>query len=163
LLLLTRLAVRGSTKVQLAQKVAVKPNDRGLARYAGKFAVLPDGLPFSLRLLLEDGQGKGQRDPGGPREWSFGDLPDAIQLQALRAALAAEAQTREAVKDEEFADLLDAALKRLDIHLDRRTGLTRKHVVNLRAKLEYQDLARLFPNRMERQEQWYDPQAENAS
>jgi hypothetical protein len=162
LLLLTRLAVRGSTDVEV-KDYSFNPNDRVLGRYAGKFAALPDGLPFSLRLLLVDGQGRREL-PEERADWSFGDLPEALQLWALRRALELEAQGDKprALTDEKFAGLLDQALKENGINLDRRSGLTSNHVLNLRNKLKYNGLDHLSLNRKERQ-QLYDRQPEAES
>jgi hypothetical protein len=148
LLLLTRLAIRGLAKVSIQGEASFSPNNRGLGRYAGKFATLPDGLPFSLRLLLVDGQGKKKNASGEP---SFNDLPDALQLRALRAALAREKQEGQAKSDSQFAGLLADVLRGMGIDLDQRTGLTAAHLRNLRDRFNYHNLEGLFPNRYDRQ------------
>jgi hypothetical protein len=147
---LTRLAIRGSDVVEVPRQLHFAPNDRGLERYSGKFAVLPDGMPFSLRLLLEDGQGKSKADPTAAVA-GFNRLPYAIQLQALRAALADEARTGKAESDKKFAARLLGALTKMGIRLDLRETLLVKHVTDLRRKLEYHGLGHLFLNRLQRQ------------
>jgi hypothetical protein len=146
LLLMTRLAVRGQARLDETGTDRSRHNDVGLERYAGKFAALPDGLPFSLRLLLEDGQGK--RKAAGP---SFNQIPYALQLRALRQALARERQEGAYRTDAEFAGLLAEVLGSMGIALDARTGeVGREHIVGLRQKLEYHGVGGLFPNRSER-------------
>jgi hypothetical protein len=60
LTLLLRLAVKANEKVPLGEDTgaAFTPHDIGLERFAGKFAALPDGTPFSIRLLLLDQRGR---------------------------------------------------------------------------------------------------------
>jgi hypothetical protein len=48
--LIARLAVKGSDKVG-----GYTPNNVGLERFEGLYAVLPDGTPFRVKLLLEGG------------------------------------------------------------------------------------------------------------
>jgi hypothetical protein len=161
LLLLTRLAIRGGALVDVPGRAHFRPNDRGLERYAGKFASLPDGTAFSLRLLLQDGQGK-RKAAAAPDGRTFNSLPDALQLLALHRALAAEARTGRAGTDEEFADRLFEALKPLGVELDRRTTLRASHVIGLRERLSYNGLPGALANRKERQRH-YDARREGGS
>src|SRR5262249_4649961 len=147
---LTRLAVRGNTRISIPAKRSFRPNDRVLGRYAGKFAALPDGLPFSIRLLLEDGQGR-RKAEGAFASRTFNQLPAALQLQALPLALQREAEARPAKDDDGLADLLVAALKGLGLEVDNPAY---RHVIGLREKLKYHGLGHLFPNAATRQERY---------
>jgi hypothetical protein len=120
--LLTRLAANGGTPFAAGR--ADNPNDRGLEQFRGKFAALPDGLPFSLRLLIRDDRGnkkgkKGASEPEcPPGVVRFSGLPWFIRLQTLcgalrdeeREILAAEDFDSKMLTDERFAKrLYDAA------------------------------------------------------
>src|SRR5262249_59020735 len=107
LLLLSRLAVAADTRIESA-KVPFIPHDRGLERFQSKIAALPDGLPFSLRLLLLDRRGKRQ-----PRRDPFLDLPDVLLLLAGRRALALERHGGRVHSDYEFCPVLRKALREL--------------------------------------------------
>jgi hypothetical protein len=155
LLLLSRLAVSGSAEVVVEGylredasdrpggpgRYKFTPNDRGLERYANKFAALPDGTPFGIRLLLLDGRGRPDPHP-------FKQLPAAVKLEALRRALEAEARGGRAGEDEAFRDRLQEALRSLGLVLDKPTY---RHVLNLRVTLQRNGLGHLFPNAQERQ------------
>jgi hypothetical protein len=153
LLLLTRLSIQGGDVVDVPGRARFLPRDRGLGRYAGKFALLPDGTPFSLRLLLEDGQGRNRTDRNAG-ERAFHSLPDAIQLQALRTALDEEARTGRADTDADLANRLRVALEGLGIVLDVRTTLLPRYVAGLRERLVYHGLPEVFPNRMQRRKSY---------
>jgi hypothetical protein len=149
LVLLARLAVKGGEKIEAgtsqAARLQFRPNDRGLERYASKFAALPDGMPFSLRLLLLDLRGRKGED-------SFFDrLPLAIKLLALRRALEAERRERRAVTDYEFGEKIQRALE--DLLEDRRIERPTEDQVRrrLRDNLKRSGLGNVFPKREERQ------------
>jgi hypothetical protein len=150
LLLLSWLAIRGNTKLTVPGAGKYAPNDRGLSGYASKFAALPDGAPFSLRWLIEDGRGKA-RVVERSTKLIFLDLPLPLQLQALRLALDAEAQSGEARTDDEFREPLREAAKRLlaGSGFEIRTPTT-AHVTELREKLKRNGLGHHFPKSQQR-------------
>jgi hypothetical protein len=144
--LLLRLAADAGDKVSLSQDsgAAFTPHDVGLERFAGKFAALPDGTPFSLRLLLMDKRGRERGDH------FFDRLPEAVRLLALRKALAWERKKWSAVSDNEFRDEIQKALEELlgvpvpkptEDHVRRR----------LRDNFVRRGLAHVFPNQRARQ------------
>jgi hypothetical protein len=137
LLLLSRLAVAADMPIESA-KVPFIPHDRGLERYQSKIAALPDGLPFSLRLLLLDRRGKRNR-----RRDPFLDLPDALLLLAVRRALALERQAARVHSDYEFGPLLRKALAELGVAL--ASAPSEEQVRTLRERRAWQRLG-LFPN-----------------
>jgi hypothetical protein len=154
---LTRLAVRGDEEIEVPGKWIFTPNDRVAGRYAGKFAMLPDGLPFSIRLLLEDGRGTKRKDSAQSAR-TFPQLPDAVQLQVLRYALELERSRGEALPNFSrraaavtFRDLLYEALKKLKLAVDKPTE---QHVKNLKERLDMNGLGTLFPNVQTRQESY---------
>ena len=157
LLLLTRLTIRGNERVAVPDRAHFRPNDRGLERYAGKFALLPDGTAFSLRLLLEDGQGKKKAGPE-TEDRPFNSLPDAIQLRACawpsprRRGRARRGPTRSSPTG------CSRPWRGLG---SNSTGAPRcaSHVIGLRERLSYNGLADVFTNRKERQKR-YDARAD---
>jgi hypothetical protein len=149
LILLARLAVRGSEAITAPGGPAFKPNDRVLGRFARKFALLPDGLPFSLRLLLQDGRGK--RPEATSTFPSFNRLPDAVQLQVLERAKQLEQAAGAAVEDDKFRDYLFQALQELRLPVEKPHY---QHVTGLREKLRHHGLEHLFPNAKTRQESY---------
>jgi hypothetical protein len=150
LLLLGRLAVGSNTHLMLADgtggHVSFTPHDRGLGRYAGKFAALPDGMPFSLGLLVRDGRGR-RKENSHP----FDRLPEAIKFLGIRQALAAEAVQRTACDDNTFRSQLRDALASLGLVVDKPTE---DHVVRFRETLKRHDLGHLFPNARARQKEY---------
>lgn len=142
------------------------PNDRGIEQFRGKFAALPDGMPFSLRLLIQDGRGKKKgtaEDDGGPVR--FSGLPWFVRLQALARALRdEEREVRRAgavdpavLTDEEFTRRLHDAVTVLlggDLPVRRPavSDLTelRRTLKQLGEKLQSDGLAGLFPNSKDR-------------
>lgn len=146
LTLLLRLAITGGDKVRLGEqeKATYRPKDIGLEGFANKFVALPDGTPFSLRLLLLDKRGR-QRG-----EDVFDRLPDAIKLLALRRALRSEEQTRVAVSDLEFCGTIQQAIEELlgmEIPRPAEEPVRRQ----LRDNFKRKRLGNLFPNRDDRQ------------
>jgi hypothetical protein len=153
LTLLLRVAVKGSTKVHLGEgtETAFTPHDIGLERFASKFAALPDGTPFSLRLLLLDERG---RERGNH---FFDQLPDTIKLLALRRALRGERQKGVAVSDLQFRGTIQQALEELlGMEVDRPTEDQVRR--RLRDNFKRKGLGHLFPNQAARQ-QAYDRMA----
>ena len=153
LLLLTRLAIEGHTKVVIENleredgspcpRYQFTPNDRVLERYVGKFAALPDGTPFSLRLLLLDKRGKKKDDAAA---WSI--LPWAIKLEALGRILAEEAAEGQACDDDAFRGKMQSKLKEMKVDVPKPTW---DDVKNLRELLKRNGLGHVFPNARERQ------------
>jgi hypothetical protein len=137
LLLLSQLAVAADMLIESAQ-VPFIPHDRGLERYQSKIAALPDGLPFSLRLLLLDRRGKRER-----RRDPFLDLPDALLLLAVRRALVLERQAGCVHSDYQLGPLLRKALVELGVSL--AAAPTEEQVRTLRERRAWQRL-QLLPN-----------------
>jgi hypothetical protein len=158
LLLLSRLAIAGQESIPLDEHASFSPNNRGLERYAGKLALLPDGVPFSIRLLLE-GSKRGRRSANEDlANHPFGRLPESIKLLALRRALQREREQGRAHSDEEFRGLLGEALKEMGIPVPRPYW---KHVEMLRSSLKRKGLADVFPNAVQRQACYDLPRKEN--
>ncbi len=148
LALLLRLAVKGGDKVVAEDgksRLQYTPNDRGLERYAGKFVALPDGTPFSLRLLLLDLRGRKAEDN------FFDQLPLVIKLLALRRALDSEERERRAATDYEFGARMQHALEGLlgDPNVPRPTEDQVRR--RLRDNLKRNGVGHLFPKKEDRQ------------
>lgn len=148
LLALTRLALTGAEKIPLGDSASFLPNNRGLERYADKLALLPDGLAFSLRLLLKATTAQRSKDPDMASH-PFGSLPEVVKLLALKRALALEAAEGQARTDEEFRALLGQALTELGLDMPRPYW---KHVEMLRSNLTRRGLPDVFPNSRRRQQ-----------
>jgi hypothetical protein len=151
LTLLLRLAVKPGEKVSLGEGTgaAFTPNDIGLERFANKFAALPDGTPFSIRLLLLDERGK--KKSGGDGGF-FSRFPKALTYLALQRALQRECVKEEAVSDYEFGRSLRDALEELlgtDLPMPGEEDIQR-----LREGLKRNGLGHRFRNRAERQRQY---------
>jgi hypothetical protein len=147
LLLLSRLAVTADTLIEPA-RVPFRPNDRGLKRYHGKIAALPDGMPFSMRLLLLDLRGKRQTHSPQATASGFLDLPDAVLLLALRRAFAAEAKEKKAHSDYHLGPVLRTILAEMGITLSARPS--EEEVRTLRERRNWKKLG-LFLNARQRQ------------
>jgi hypothetical protein len=145
LVLLSRLAIPADTRVGTAE-VPFTPSDRGLKRFHAKFAALPDGTPFSLRLLLRDQRGKKPRRT--PARSGFLELPDALLLLAVRRALAHEARDSRARSDYDIGTLLRRALEELGVTLP--AAPTEEEVRTLRERRTWKALE-LFPKAARRQ------------
>jgi hypothetical protein len=144
LILLTRLAIPPDTQVPLAAAPPFAPDDRTLDRYHAKFAALPDGLPFSLRLLLADGRGaRAKRDADA----AFLALPEAVLLLGLRRTLAAEEREGQHWDDAGIGPPLRAALAELGVTLPMAPSA--RAVQRLRERWG----AEVFPNVWERKRQ----------
>jgi hypothetical protein len=149
LMLLLRLAIEAGEKVRLGEetRAAFTPHDVGLERFANKFAALPDGTPFGLRLLLLDRRGT------EGSEHLFDRLPDAVKLLALRRALQREQQAGKAVDDYEFGGEIQKALAELlgmEVHeVDRPTEDQVRR--RLRDNFKRRGLPNVFPNQAARQ------------
>lgn len=92
----TSLSRRLVLLARLRVKLDSQTKSMTLARY-GKYAILPDGTPFSLRLLFIDGRGKHNARAEGD-DLEFDDVPPALVLAAVRSIL----------RDEEAGRLRDA-------------------------------------------------------
>jgi hypothetical protein len=180
LMLLARLAVAGNAAVEIAYhdrhsadpvvpwvetwiasdadrlcaRYRFTPNDRGQERYAKKFAALPDGTPFSIRLLLLDARG---RRPANPHPFDL--LPMAVKLQALCQILHEEQRLGLAFDYERFRAEFQQALDRLGLVIDRPTW---KHIKNLLETLAKSGLGDAFPKKEERQRR-YDAARQEAA
>jgi hypothetical protein len=156
LVLLSRMAIAGQTQVPLPGGASFVPNNRGLERYVGKLALLPDGTPFTIRLLLKGSQ-SGRRSRANPdlANHPFGRLPEAVKLLALRRALRQEQLESQARTDEEFRALLGNALLELGLPMKRPYW---KHVEMLRSSLKRKGLGDIFPNAPQRQAQYQNHQ-----
>jgi hypothetical protein len=150
LVLLTRLALGADTTIATAA-VPFAPDNRGLNRYLGKFAALPDGLPFSLRLLLKDLRGRKpntrERDPQKAADARFLALPESLLLLAVRRTLDRERRLNQVWSDYDLGPQLRTTLQTLGVHLERAPG--EKTVGRLRARWVRGGLS-LFPKASER-------------
>lgn len=158
LLGLAKIALTGADRIPLADGASYQPNNRGLERYAGKLALLPDGLAFSLRLLLKGTLPPRSKDPDMASH-PFSSLPEVVKLLALKRALALEAEEGTARTDEDFRSLLGRALTDLGLDMPRPYW---KHVEMLRSGLVRRGLPDVFPNARRRQ-QGYDQGERGAS
>ncbi len=157
LLALAKISLTGADRIPLAEGASFQPNNRGLERYVGKLALLPDGLCFSLRLLLKGTLPPRSKDPDMANH-PFSALPEVVKLLALKRALALEAAEGVARTDEDFRALLGQALTDLGLAMPRPYW---KHVEMLRSGLTRRGLPDAFPNSRRRQ-QAYD-EAKTAS
>jgi hypothetical protein len=87
LLLLNRLAVTGEHEFPGADKYQVKVSELGLERYRYKLASLPDGLPFSIGLLVAGGAAGNKGQDDNEEKHPFQRLPMALRLLAWRQTL----------------------------------------------------------------------------
>ena len=112
LALLSRLSVTGQHEYARASGTA-SGSDIGLGHYVYKFASLPDGMPFSIRLLLARGD-SGLKDSAPGDSLAFATLPLALRLLALATALRREREEKRVRSDELFRVLLrDEAVRLL--------------------------------------------------
>jgi hypothetical protein len=177
LLLLLRLAIKPGDPIRFAEEQGggYTPTDLTLERFANKFAALPDGTPFSLRLLLLDERGRksGENDVEAlfdvtdnagtvSRTESYANtvlnaLPDALKLLVLRRALALEEETGKADDDAEFCRYVQKAFKEV---IGAKVKMPdQRQVQRLRSDwLKRNGLGHHFPNRRERQRK-YDEKA----
>jgi hypothetical protein len=161
LCLLGRLAVIAEEKVALpldnggTAKRRIG-SDIGLERFAYKFAALPDGTPFSLRLLLQDNRGKNKgAEPAAANP--LDPLPLSIKLLALRRVFALERQQGSAYSDFDFCPEYQKALEQLiETPIDMPD---RSHVRRFRELLVRRHAGHLFPNAKERDKQYQEEKA----
>jgi hypothetical protein len=158
LVLLSRLAVEASAKVTLeldgGGEVTRRMSDLGLERFAYKFAALPDGTPFSLRLLLQDQRGRHRAGNDNPSAdvHPLDVLPLSIKLLALRRALATERELGRAHTDGDFCAVYQKAVEQT-IGASIEMPEEEAHVTHFREYLERRGL-HIFPNRAEREKQY---------
>jgi hypothetical protein len=153
LTLLLRLAVKAGEKASLGEGkgATFTPNDIGLERFANKFAALPDGTPFSIRLLLLDERGKNKSGKDGGY---FARLPRAVTFLALERALQREERVEkpEAVSDYAFCPSLRDELEKLLGAEQELPG--EEDVQRLREWLTRNGLGDRFPNQRERKRKY---------
>jgi hypothetical protein len=148
LTLLARLAIAADTRVT-SGPVPFVPNDRSLKRFHAKFAALPDGTPFSLRLLLRDQRGKRARSSS----WASGllETPDSLLLMAVQRVLRLEESEGKARSDYEIGPELHRALRDLGVAL--KSVPTEEEVRTLRERRLWKGLD-LFPKASSRQQRY---------
>ena len=154
LILLVRLAIAADTRITDAT-VPFTPNDRSLKRFQAKFAALPDGTPFSLRLLLRDQRGKRTRRKG--RTSGLLVVPDPLLLIAVRKVLEIEAEQKKARTDYEIGPLLHRSLAEMGVGLT--SVPSEEEVRTLRERRAWRALA-LFPKAAARQRSYSEPAGE---
>jgi hypothetical protein len=145
LLLLTRLAIPAATAIR-TPALSFTPDNRGLRHYHAKFAALPDGLPFSLRLLLPDRRGRKPASPSADAD--FLDLPEPVLLLAVRKTLAAERQLGQVWSDYDIGPPLKRTLESLGVAL--ATAPSDVAVRRLRERWKRRGLS-LFPKASDRE------------
>jgi hypothetical protein len=150
LLLLSRLAVTADTLIEPAH-IPFRPHDRSLKRYHGKIAALPDGMPFSMRLLLLDLRGRRHSLLTQAPASGLLDLPDAVLLLALRRVFAAEAKEKQAHGDYQLGPVLRKVLAEMGIRLSARPS--EEEVRTLRERRNWKKLG-LFLNARRRGQQY---------
>jgi hypothetical protein len=114
--LLARLAVTGQHKYDRTGGGNSRGSDLGLNHYLYKFAALPDGTAFSVRLLLAGGKSGAKGSAGVLTAPTFDRLPVGIRLLALAAAMRREREElreRSVRDDEGFRVLLRDEAARL--------------------------------------------------
>ena len=121
-----------------------------------KFAALPDGTPFSLRLLLRDQRGKRAR---ASRVSGLLEVPDPLLLMAVRRVLLLEQNERRARGDYDIGPELRVALA--DLGFPLKSVPTEEEVRTLRERRFWKKLG-LFPKASIRQ-QGYLKAREDAS
>ena len=122
------------------------PSDRTLPQY-GKFAALPDGVPFSLRLLFQDNRGKNTNS-----KW-FKSLPYVLKLIAFEHVRRQEAERGVIFTDIELAAMMERALADLGLVDPARSYITDGNIRGFRDKLKKKGLGYLFPNARQRRRQ----------
>jgi hypothetical protein len=150
LLLLSRLAVTADTLIEPA-RIPFRPHDRSLKRYHGKIAALPDGMPFSMRLLLLDLRGRRHTVAAQAPASGLLDLPDAVLLLALRRVFAAEAREKQAHGDYQLGPVLWEVLAEMGITLPARPS--EEEVRTVRERRNWKKLG-LFLNARQRRLQY---------
>ena len=117
-------------------------HDRVLARY-GKFAVLPDGTPFSLSLVVRGEQGR------KPTRW-FQTLPDTLKLLAYEKVRHREQAEDCAFEDRLLAGEIEAVLRTLGLEVPKGSMVTALDIQGFRFKLARKGLGNLLPKASER-------------
>jgi hypothetical protein len=113
LALLARLTVTGQHEFARTSGGSVKASDVGLGHYRYKFAALPDGVPFSIGLLLAGGKTGAKGSGAGAGCPTFETLPVGLRLLALAAALRRERDEEHVRGDDLFRVLLRDEAARL--------------------------------------------------
>ena len=116
-----------------------------------KIAALPDGMPFSMRLLLLDLRGKRHTVAAQAPASGLLDLPDAVLLLALRHIFAVEAKEKKAHGDYQLGAVLRKVLAELGIKLLARPS--EEEVRTLRERRNWKKLG-LFLNARQRRQQY---------
>jgi hypothetical protein len=169
--LLARLAVIGSTSFKLpadgkTPETTQTPNNIGLDRFTGLFAALPDGTPFSIRLLLKGLTRRGRFSVKDEdlKEHPFGRLSLEQRLRAVQRALEIEdrqieerartGQPFQAWTNDELRDYLRQTVKEL-FGLDIPVP-TSVHLKNLKDALKRHGREEAFPNQRARQSMYLE-------
>jgi hypothetical protein len=142
--LLLRLAVHMKEKILVGGKhYRTAANNVGPEKFAYKFAALPDGMPFSVRLLLR----------GGKKEDNtiqFSDLPDPLQFLIVCRALereedAVSAGGDVASTDAAFYEYIATVLREPEYNLSFVKPAADNYLSTLRPKLARAGLGHVFP------------------
>jgi hypothetical protein len=153
LCLLARLSRSVQEPVPVELNYQFKPKDIG-DHFGTKWALLPDGVTFALKLLLQTGRG---RKAARPEADVLKNLPDAVLLDALAHAFATERKTGAAVPDRDFGRLLQRAL--LDLGVPIAHPPDGPELRNLRARFNDEKGGKrfvFFPSQRERQSAYAD-------
>jgi hypothetical protein len=169
-LLLNRLAVSGEHKFPNAEGHESAVSELGLERYRYKLAALPDGMPFSIGLLVAGGDSGNKGQGETAEEFAFHRLPMAVRLLAWRQTLRLEQEMfdqKEIAKTwsdvELAARLRETAQKACGLDLPEidvarlrrfRDELKREAERRPEGAREQSELLRLAWNRSERQQQY---------
>jgi hypothetical protein len=169
--LLARLAVTGGASFTLPSdgktpETNQTPNNIGLDRFTGLFAALPDGTPFSIRLLLKGLTRRGRFNVKDDdlKDHPFGRLSHEQRLRAVLQALqieereiaeqAAKGAPIQAWTNDQLRDYLPQSVKEL-FGLDMPVP-TSTHLKNLKDALIRHGRAGAFPNQRARQKRYVE-------
>jgi hypothetical protein len=112
-------------------------------RNHGQLITLPDGMPFTIKLLFPN-------EIGGPPVTDFDRLPEAFQLLGVRLALDREKQERRANPDRETMRLAIAILREYGFDLEVPDEQLAPIAKRIRDRLRHHGLQRMFPNQNEK-------------
>ena len=139
-----------------------RPNDLGSKRFDQKFALFPDGIVFSVGLLLRDDRGhkhkKGDSRIQSTSSTKLADFSDAFVLSCIQQVFDHEILAGKAMQDGEFAKELRKAVsaltgERIDIVTDDDIRNLRTRMNRYRKK-HGNGYRELLPNRIKRQQEY---------